>query len=242
MILTVPLASDGANSDADPNVLWAMVNQCVTDERDHHDPTPCVEVELNSGYSVLKDSDGATQFLAIADTRITGIESPQLLRPGTPNYFADAWQARSWVERTVGRSLPRDWISLAINSVQGRTQNQLHIHIDCVRADVRQILIDRAADISSVWAPLPMPLAGHTYSAVRVVSENLDLVNPFKVLADGLAGARADMGSQTLAVVGTFFDKRPEFVLLADHADAATGDTGSSEELQDHTSCPPTSP
>ena len=40
--------------------------------------------------------------------------------------------------------MPRDDISLAVNSVYGRSQNQLHIHIDCVRSDVRNAL--RAAD------------------------------------------------------------------------------------------------
>jgi CDP-diacylglycerol pyrophosphatase len=65
--------------------------------------------------------------------------------------------------------------------------------------------------------------------------------NPFVLLADGLEGARADMGLQTLVVVGTTGPAgRLGFVILADRADAQTGAGG--EELQDHDSCPPPLP
>ena len=54
------------------------------------------------------------------------------------------------------------------------------------------------------------------------------------------AGAREDMASQTLVVVGAYLrDGRPGFILLAGHADAAAGVPGSAEELQDHARCPP---
>jgi CDP-diacylglycerol pyrophosphatase len=126
-------------------------------------------------------------------------------------------------------------VSLAINSLSGRTQNQLHIHIDCVREDVRQALADHVDEVRASWTPFPVPLAGHHYSAIAVGGDDLDPVNPVTVLADGLAGARADMGSETLVVVGSVgADGQPGFVILADRADAATGNPGTGEELQDH--------
>jgi CDP-diacylglycerol pyrophosphatase len=65
--------------------------------------------------------------------------------------------------------------------------------------------------------------------------------DPFTLLADGLEGARAGMGLQTLVVVGaTDPAGRPGFVILTDRADADTGAGG--EELQDHDSCPPPLP
>jgi CDP-diacylglycerol pyrophosphatase len=134
--------------------------------------------------------------------------------------------------------LPRDWLSLAINSEQARSQTQFHIHVDCVRADVHEEFIRHASEIGTEWTSFPVPLAGHHYSAVAVRDEDLDAVNPITLLADGLPGARAAMGDQTLVVVGTVGpDGEPGFVVLADHADAATGDRGSGESLQDHTSC-----
>jgi CDP-diacylglycerol pyrophosphatase len=187
------------------------------------------------GYAVLKDLVGATQFLLIPTARIAGIESPALLAPAAPNYFENAWESRTYVDDVLGRALPRDDFSLAINSAYGRTQNQLHIHIDCVRADVRDALRGHEAAIGYRWAPLDIPLAGHRYMAVRVAGDQLSRTNPFKLLADGVAGAREDMGRHTLVVVGAVFSNgRPGFIVLDDHADAAIGDRASGEELQDH--------
>ena len=46
------------------------------------------------------------------------------------------------------------------------------------------------------------------------------------------------MGDQTLVVVGAVgSDGEPKFVVLADRADAATGDLANGESLQDHASC-----
>jgi CDP-diacylglycerol pyrophosphatase len=83
-----------------------------------------------------------------------------------------------------------------------------------------------------------VPLAGHSYSAIAVGGENLDAVNPFTLLADGVPGARSAMGDQTLVVVGaTGPDGEPGFVILADRADMATGDKAGGESLQDHQTC-----
>ncbi|MBB3603892.1 CDP-diacylglycerol pyrophosphatase [Mycolicibacterium sp. BK556] len=230
-----------ATAHADPNVLWTIVHdQCVVDEHQQHDPAPCSRVDLSrgesGGYAVLKDIVGDRQYLLIPTARITGIESPQVLDPATTNYFGAAWQARSFVEQKAGGTIARDWMSLAINSAVARTQNQLHIHIDCLRADVHEALRSSAGAIGPTWAPLAVPLVGHSYWAMAVGGADLD-ADPFTLLADGLEGARADMGSYTLVVVGTTDPAgRPGFVILADRADAETGAGG--EELQDHDACP----
>jgi CDP-diacylglycerol pyrophosphatase len=117
----------------------------------------------------------------------------------------------------------------------GRSQNQLHIHVDCLDAGVRDALKHHMAEIGEHWAPLDVTLQGHHYSAMRVAGAWLDGINPFRLLADGVPGAAADMGHQTLAVVGaTLPDGRPGVILLADHTDKASGDNASAEELQDH--------
>jgi CDP-diacylglycerol pyrophosphatase len=228
---------------ADPNALWTIVHdQCVPDEQSHGDPAPCAEVDVGggqeAGYAVLKDLVGATQFLLIPTADTPGIESPALLAPGAVNYFDAAWKARHFVDERAGWTLPRDWMSLAINSAASRTQNQLHIHIDCASREVRAALTEHAADLGPAWAPFPVLLAGHTYQAITVSGENLDAVNPFVLLADGVPGARESMGDRTLVVVGAVGpDGQPGFVILTDAADAATGDTAAGEELQDHTAC-----
>jgi CDP-diacylglycerol pyrophosphatase len=239
---------DAGIAVADPNALWTIVHdKCVPDEQLHDNPVPCAMVDLSggkdmgqqTGYAVLKDLVGADQFLLIPTARIPGIESPALLAADAPNYFGDAWRARTFVDEGAGWTLPRDWVSLAINSAQARSQNQLHIHIDCVRADVRAALSDHAAQIGPGWTPLPVPLAGHPYQAMAVSGADLDGVNPFVALADGMAGARDTMGNRTLVVVGTLGpDGQPGFVMLTDQVDPATGDFAGGEELQDHEGCP----
>jgi CDP-diacylglycerol pyrophosphatase len=227
-LLTLLVAPRPAIADAD--ALWYIFSeQCVPDQQQFHSPKPCELVDLDSGYVVLKDRVGDTQFLVMPTARIGGIESPEILAAGAPNYWDDAWRARHFVEERAHHALARDAISLAINSLDGRTQNQLHIHVDCVRPDVRAALRDNAGAIGPTWAPFPIKLSGHDYMVMRLAQSELTQANPFVLLADGIPGARGDMAHYTLVVVGV----PGGFVLLAGRATGITN-RGSGEELQDH--------
>jgi CDP-diacylglycerol pyrophosphatase len=221
---------------ADPDALWKIVHgQCAPAMAATGSPAPCLSIDLQSGWAVLKDRNGATQVLVIPTDKITGIESPALLGKGAPNYWRYAWNARSYVEQLAHRSIPREDLSLAVNSQLGRSQNQLHIHVDCLRPDVRDALSARLAAIGPKWSRFPTPLAGHRYIARRLEGAELDARNPFKLLAEADRRAREDMGHETLIVAGVRLPGgRPGFVLLADRADPARADLGSGEELQDH--------
>jgi CDP-diacylglycerol pyrophosphatase len=239
LTLLLALTAVPANA-ANPDALWQIVHdRCVPDQQANDQPAPCALVELNRGYAVLKDIVGATQFLLIPTAKITGIEDPAILSPMAPNYFAAAWRARAMVEQRAQQTLPRDALSLAINSAYGRTQNQLHIHIDCLRRDVAAALRQGGGSVGSDWAPFPVKLLGHPYLARRVASDDLADNNPFMLLADSVPGARADMGEWTLVAAGATIASAttaptPGFILLADHVDATIGDHASGEELQDH--------
>jgi CDP-diacylglycerol pyrophosphatase len=190
-VAIVLLGTAGSGHTADPDALRKLVHdKCVPGQEQQGDPPPCMVVDLREGdakgYVVLKDLVGATQYLLIPTERVSGIESALLLAPDAPNYFADAWRERSYTERAAQHPLPRQAISLAINSAFGRSQNQLHIHIDCIRTDVRAVLQRQLAVIGDSWAPLSEPLAGHHYRAMRVLADGLDGTNPFKLLADGV--------------------------------------------------------
>ena len=225
---------------ADPSALWNIVNgQCVPHQEAAHDPAPCAEVDLTQGvgrgFAVLKDIRGSAQYLLIPTARLSGIEDPALLQPDAPNYWAPAWKARSLVEERLHQTLPRDGFALAINSYYGRTQNQLHIHLDCIRPDVRETLKAHLSGLGTTWAPFPVPLAGSSYRAIRIDQENLETVDPFRLLAEGNPKAAADMGRHTLVLVGeTFADGTPGFVLLNGQASLASADPGSGERLEDH--------
>ncbi|HZZ88478.1 MAG TPA: CDP-diacylglycerol diphosphatase [Caulobacteraceae bacterium] len=221
---------------ADPDALWRIVSeQCVPDQQAHHDPAPCLSVDLAGGYAVLKDLNGPTQVLVIPTTQVIGIESVALLEPDSPNYFADAWNARAEVEQLAHRAIPREDFALAINSTYARTQEQLHIHVDCIRPEVRDALSTVLERIGRKWAPLDVALAGHRYRAMRIDGDNLGDHDPFKLLAEGDPMARADMAVETLVVVGADFpDGAPGFVLLSDRADISAHDPAAGEALLDH--------
>ena len=221
---------------ADPDALWNIVGgQCAPNQQAKQDPSPCVSVDLAGGYAVLKDQNGATQVLVIPTTRVTGIESPALLDPAAPNYWADAWKARHEVEQLAHREIPREDIALAVNSIYGRSQDQLHIHVDCIRPDVRDALNTVMDRIGPQWTRLDISLAGHRYKAMRIAGEDLGDANPFRLLADGDSTARADMGVETLVLAGVVFaDGAPGFILLSDHADPSMHDPAAGESLMDH--------
>ncbi len=232
------LAAAPAQGADDPDVLWKIVHgQCAPRQAASLNPAPCAFVSppraQGLGYAVLKDRDGATQYLLIPTDRVTGIEDARLRRPGSETYIERAWAFRTFLFTRLGRTLPDADVSLAINSQYGRSQNQLHIHIDCVRADVRDALKRNQASIGPEWRPLPEPLAGHAYSAMAMPAKDLERINLFRRLAGTVPAG--GMGLQTLVVVGaTLSSGEAGFDVLIDRADLQAGDHASGEELQDH--------
>jgi CDP-diacylglycerol pyrophosphatase len=224
----------GGTEAAHPNALWHIVHGlCLRDMKASGNPAPCAEVNLASGYAVVKDVEHKTQYLLIPSARVTGIESPALLATGTPNYWQAAWTSRRWLEQLVGRPIPREDVGLAINSMFGRTQNQLHIHIDCVRPEVRDTLRVQATRIGPRWSSLKVGFGGRRYRARWIQGPDLGATDPFKLLARTDPVARADMGRETLVLIGASrLDGTPGFVLLSDRADDAN--MGAGERLLDH--------
>jgi CDP-diacylglycerol pyrophosphatase len=222
---------------ADPNALWRIVHgACVPHFEAGLGPKPCERVDLDGGVdqgvAILKDLVGIAQMLAIPMRRITGIEDPQMLAPNAPPVFAVAWSAKTLVEARLGRALPREAVGLAINSKWARSQEQLHVHVDCMAIPVVKALAEYASALDGVWRAMTIPLQGRVYFARRVDSADLVDVAPLKLLADGVEGARANMGAYSLATVGATFDGKPGFVLLADQFSLEGG--GHAEDLEDH--------
>ena len=219
-----------------PNALWHIVHDvCAPTQKATGKPGPCIAVDLAGGYAVLKDLRGETQVLVIPTQKITGIESAALLEPSSPDYWADAWAARRYVEGYAHKAIPRDDIALAVNSVYGRSQSQLHIHVDCVRADVAAALQANLPRLGPSWSRFSLPLPGGRYRAMWLAGADLGGRDPFKLLAGGAPGAKTHMGDETLVLVGiTRPDGAPGFVLLAHRANPAIGDDGHGEYLMDH--------
>ena len=117
---------------------------------------------------------------------------------------------------------------LAINSAYGRSQDQLHIHIDCLRPDVRTAL--RATRLGDDWSDLPAPLAGwraRRWAGAGIGAGTGPMRDPFRMIAT----PAADMGRHTLVLTGAV--DPPGFVLL-DRQAAPPLDRGHGESLLDH--------
>jgi CDP-diacylglycerol pyrophosphatase len=234
---SVSVSAFDAPARADPMALWRIVHdQCVPHFEAGEGPKPCESVDLSGGVeegvAILKDLVGVAQMLAIPTRRITGIEDPQMLAPDAPPVFAVGWKAKAFVDARLGRQLPRDTVALAINSEQARSQDQLHLHVDCVAVSVADTLADAHSSLDEAWRAMTVPLHGRVYLARRVDSADLGDVAPLRLLADGVEGASAHMAAYSLAAIGATFDGKPGFILLADQFSLEGG--GHAEDLQDH--------
>ena len=221
-------------------ILWGLVHdQCVPDQRDHGAPAPCALVSLDPdegrGFVVLKDRTGVAQHLILPTARVTGIEDPRVLAPGAANYFAAAWSERRFVEDRLGHPLRRDQLSIAVNSIYGRSQDQLHLHLDCIDAALGVAVQAGAPAAAARWPAAALTLKGRAYRVRWLAGDTPDAANPFDLLAREAPGAAKAMGAWTLVLIGaTRADGTPGFYLLADRADPAAGDMASGEDLQDH--------
>jgi CDP-diacylglycerol pyrophosphatase len=205
-------AASCANRDALREIVQ---DQCLPHWHDQHSAAPCLEVHLDdaadSGYAVLADRKGGAHFLLIPTKTISGIESPALEAPGAPSYFLAAWRAHERLDGVIGRHVPARLVGLAVNPLHARGQDQLHIHIECLRPDVYATLAQQAAHLSSSWSPVP--LGGASYW-VRSISVNLDADDPFRLLASQPPEAGRGMSDYTLVVTGTPAENRG-FLMLA---------------------------
>ncbi|WP_313611739.1 CDP-diacylglycerol diphosphatase [Pantoea piersonii] len=214
------------NSDA----LWQIVSEkCEPNQRATGSPAPCQRVALDQGYALLKDLNGPLQYLLIPLAKITGMESPALLDPATPNFFAFAWQSRAQLAARRGAPIADSALSLAINAQYGRTQNQLHIHISCLRPDVRRTLNSLAPVLSSRWQT--ERLRQHDYRIRALTLPELTQQSLFIRVANEIPDARSEMGKYGLALAA-LPDGR--LALMALERNWLLLNRGSAEELQDH--------
>jgi CDP-diacylglycerol pyrophosphatase len=151
-------------------------------------------------------------LLLIPTRRISGIESADLALPAAPNYLSAAWRARDRLEAAVGHALPRDVVGLAVNPLHARTQNQLHIHIECLRPDVLQALAGQAGNFASGWRSVR--IGAYNLEAREIAGQNLDGENPFKLLDEHILEKHGVMGEYTLVIAGRQSASGPGFIVL----------------------------
>ena len=107
-------------------------------------------------------------------------------------------------------------------------------HVACIAPKIAEFLRRHQAEIHETWSVLSSALLGHKFAAMKVETDSLAHVDPFKLLARGLPSGKFSVGSQTLAVIGaTFGGGRIGFYLLANESGASPKKIVSAEALLD---------
>lgn len=214
------------------NALWHIVDQeCVPNQQKNGNPSPCIKVDLEQHYVLFKDSAGPDQDLVMPTDKISGIESPILQTDRAYPYFSDAWDNRSHLSVEAGKPLKDQWIALAINSKYGRSQNQLHIHVACLRQNVYNVLNEEAQSLDQDWKPLAKKLVGHQYLARKLAGTDLTKEDPFHLLNRYAVEHGDAIGDYGLALT---VNAQGEIILLATRLNLLSLDLGSASEIQDH--------
>jgi CDP-diacylglycerol pyrophosphatase len=186
--------------------LWPVVQACVADFKLTGAPFPCLKVDLSSGeergYVVLRAP--LLNELIVAPTReIVGIEDPFLQLVGAPNYFNSAWRARSFLRGADGRVLERDEIALVANSAVVRTQDQLHVHVGCLRSHPRLMLAAAAPNVPiGKWVRIGNVVPHVMFWGMRIRGTDLSDIKPFPLAAEAFGDKVRDRGNLTIAAAG----------------------------------------
>lgn len=211
------------------DALWNIMSSCVKGFRATGSPAPCMSVNIASGiengFVVLKDMKGDSHFLVIPTRKIQGIEDSTLASTATTNYWQEAYQNLSYVDHALGRQLPSGALAIGVNSVYARSQEQLHLHMDCLNPDVYQWL-KTAKFPGSLW------IKGATYRAWKAVAKSNEFINPFQSLHQTFGNDPAALKKHALVLVTRdLADGSREFVVI--DGDSGIQGGGSADLLMD---------
>ncbi|WP_157952963.1 CDP-diacylglycerol diphosphatase [Limnobaculum parvum] len=223
------------------NELWKIVSeQCIPHQQlSISTASPCIDVvltpETKRGYAIFKDRKGPLHFLLIPTAKIDGIESKELQQPDSTDYLYQAWMARYYLAQQVGKPISREMVSLAVNSAYGRSQEQLHIHIACIKPEIQAQLGSQMDTFSEKWSSVPYGINNHHYIARTLTESQLREVSPFQRVAMEVSDAADNMEKYGLALVAyTGHNNMPMYLLLANRLDIFGMNVGHTSDIQDY--------
>ena len=216
--------------------LFQVVKICEQMAQLAESPFPCLRVTLgdysNAGFAVVP-SPGVADILLVPLKMLPGIESPELLTDGSPNWWQVAWNARDLLIERSPRQISRDDVGLAVNSREARSQDQLHIHIACIDLGIRSKIAPFERAITRSWSSFPIRLASQSWWAMRLEEDELKS-NPFRLLKELRSIAGGSAGDWGVAVLAwTFANGSDGFLLFATHDRAADRQKASGAALLD---------
>jgi len=217
----------------DRSALATAVRSCWVAKKTLHTSFPCLSVSTVDQTAVIRPPLAKSEVLLVPTVPVTGIESPLLVEKNAPDYLAEAWAARGYVLAALPRDPGPAGLGMAVNSLPTRSQDRLHIHVDCLQPRVIAALARYGGRLGSTWTRFPVPLAGGRYFARAIGEGDLVARNPFRLVATGVPGAARTMADMTLVVAPiTRADGRPGFALIA--ANTEDGSHAMGENLLDH--------
>jgi CDP-diacylglycerol pyrophosphatase len=215
----------------DPSSLWAVEANCMAVKRSTGLAFPCVEVALptsnDTGWVLLKSPKSATEFLLSPAEPVGGLEDVLAVQQRARALWQRAWEARRHVGVILRRQLNWDDVGLAVNSATTRTQDQFHIHIECVAAQTKAVLATLTWPESSAWRP-GLHLGGADYWVRRLAPEVLGLANVVQLVRE-IPAAPKSLRRASVALIGVTKPNHEDGLLLL-----ANFDDVPAEDLLDH--------
>ena len=227
--------------------LWPVVRTCVAAYRMLGVPFPCLKVALpggglDRGDVVLRPFK--SEDLILSPTRqIAGVEDRTLQSSEAPNYFGDAWGERAFLKSRDETAPPRDAVALIVNSRAARSQDQLHIHIACLKPEPRRLLAEAAERMPlNQWTRVGPIVRGQVYFGERVSEKDFASLNPFRMAAGAFVGAADRPQGLMVMVVGARVKDEDDLLIVGFFEGVAGALThAGAEELMDR-SCTAASP
>lgn len=203
--------------------LYYVIRACVLMQDTLGTPFPCLSVDPagagTPGYAVLRAPGNPTHVITTPIVPISGIESRELLRPEAGEYWRAALMSRRYVEAGAEGPVPPGDVGLAINSRRTRSQDQLHIHAECLSRPVLVAVRSEVFAPGEVWQPLRRPVDDDSFVGRLVERREIEGGNLFAVLASLPGEAGIDIGDVASLVVPVAADGQGDgFVLIASRA------------------------
>lgn len=190
----------GADPVLPRSSLRAVVEGCVLAQR-FALTFPCLRVGAKgrgaTPYVVLRVPGSRTHLLVMPAEAIPGLEDPRLQAAPYGSLWAEALATRPLVSEGAGFAIPDALIGLAVNADRVRSQDQLHIHVECIRPRYLQSIRAQAAGLGRDGATKSLIVAGEYFVARRIGREDVEQGNLFALLASespasaGLSGLGA---------------------------------------------------
>jgi CDP-diacylglycerol pyrophosphatase len=222
--------SFAAYSAVSRDILWVALQSCVVAQKTTGHPFPCLSVDpataAHPGTAILRPPGQATHIVVMPTEAVAGLEAPMLQGSAGVAYWTAVLAARENVVQALKGRIALADVGIAINSRTARSQDHLHIHLDCVKPGVRAALATSPQRIAGRWVRLATPLEDSRFYAMKVEVSDLSGFNPFATLSD-LPGGRLALDKISFAALSV--DGGQSTFMLA------LPDPGSdSEKLLDH--------